>query len=172
MNDKPTVEEMIISYNIVKQLVELGYPYSFQHENEWVVDYCYKISEIVKQAMEIKKHQEFNAKGDEMLQDSAVNFLSVIKQDSSNSSLKLEELNEKTIPKKVIKRRYNCEDSLGRRLFGLDIRCPNCWSAFTNGRGRSVGIPAPKEHEFIESISNQNYCMFCGQKIDWSYGDE
>ena len=53
-----TVEEAIASYHIVKQLIELGYPHNFQHENKWVVDYCYKISEIVKQAIEIKKYQE------------------------------------------------------------------------------------------------------------------
>lgn len=53
-----TVKEAIASYHIVKQLIELGYPHNFQHENKWVVDYCYKISEIVKQAIEIKKYQE------------------------------------------------------------------------------------------------------------------
>ena len=53
-----TVKESIAIYHILKQLIELGYPHNFQHKNKWVVDYCYKISEIVKQAIEIKKYQE------------------------------------------------------------------------------------------------------------------
>lgn len=43
---------------IVNDLIELGYPHNFQLENSWVVDYCYKVSDIVKKAMELKSYLE------------------------------------------------------------------------------------------------------------------
>ena len=58
MNDKPRLDEVLASYEIVKQLVALGYPHNFQHESSWVVDYCYKVSAIIQQAMEIDKCQK------------------------------------------------------------------------------------------------------------------
>lgn len=61
MNDKPRVDEAIASYEIVKKLVELGYPHNFQGEAPWVADYCYKISKIISEALEIKKCQEHRA---------------------------------------------------------------------------------------------------------------
>ena len=61
MNDKPRVDEALASYEIVKQLVALGYPHNFQHENSWVVDYCYNVGTIIKQAMEIDKCQKQRA---------------------------------------------------------------------------------------------------------------
>lgn len=61
MNDKPRVDEAIASYEIVKKLVELGYPHNFQGEAPWVADYCYKISNIISEALEIKKCQEHRA---------------------------------------------------------------------------------------------------------------
>lgn len=61
MNDKPRIDEAIASYEIVKQLVALGYPHNFQHESPWVVDYCYKVSTIIKNAMEIDKCQKHRA---------------------------------------------------------------------------------------------------------------
>ena len=64
MNDKPTVNEAIASYEIVKRLVKLGYPHNFQHEAPWVVDYCNKISKIISEAFEIKERQECRAKGE------------------------------------------------------------------------------------------------------------
>lgn len=60
MNDKPTIEESIKSYEIVKELVNLGFPHNFQLESSWVVDYCYKASDIIRKAMDIKQNQKSN----------------------------------------------------------------------------------------------------------------
>lgn len=61
MNDKPRLDEVLASYEIVKQLVALGYPHNFQHESPWVIDYCYKVGTIIEQAMEIDKCQKHRA---------------------------------------------------------------------------------------------------------------
>lgn len=61
MNDKPTIEEAIASYEIIKHLVKLGYPNNFQRESPWVVDYCNKLGTIISEAFEIKKYQDFKA---------------------------------------------------------------------------------------------------------------
>ena len=31
-----------------EELEKLGYPHNFQHENSWVVDYCYEVSRLIK----------------------------------------------------------------------------------------------------------------------------
>lgn len=46
------------SKKIVNDLIELGYPHNFQLENSWVVDYCYKVSDIIEKAVELKPYLE------------------------------------------------------------------------------------------------------------------
>ena len=38
---------------LLQQLTDLGYPHNFQHEAPWVVDYLYKLTEIIKKAFKI-----------------------------------------------------------------------------------------------------------------------
>lgn len=78
---------------------------------------------------------------------------------------------KETKPKKPIKRYYTTYGSNSKKK-RLDIRCPCCNSAFTNGIRNSIGVFQTKEKEFIDSINNQKNCMFCGQALDWSDEDD
>ena len=83
----------------------------------------------------------------------------------------LQELVDKETPKKPIKRYYTTAYGNTGRIKRLDILCPCCNSKFINGTRTSAGIFEAKEREFINTINNQKYCMFCSQKLDWSDKD-
>lgn len=83
----------------------------------------------------------------------------------------LQELIDKATPKKPIKRYYTTAYGNTGRIKRLDILCPCCNSKFINGTRTSAGIFEAKKREFINTINNQEYCMFCSQKLDWSDED-
>lgn len=83
----------------------------------------------------------------------------------------LEKALDKATPKKPIKRYYTTAYGNTGRIKRLDILCPCCNSKFINGTRTSAGIFEAKEREFINTINNQKYCMFCSQKLDWSDKD-
>ena len=84
----------------------------------------------------------------------------------------LQELVDREIPKKPVKRYYVTRYGNNGHKKRLDIRCSNCNSAFTNGARTSVGVFSENEVDFLETVNNQKFCMFCGQRIDWSDLDE
>lgn len=56
--NKPTVQQSIDSWVLLNELCELGYPHNFQHEEPWVVEYCYDVSRIIDKAMKIRNKKE------------------------------------------------------------------------------------------------------------------
>lgn len=42
---------------LINELLDLGYPHNFQHEAPWVVDYLYKLTEIIKKAFKAKERR-------------------------------------------------------------------------------------------------------------------
>lgn len=80
----------------------------------------------------------------------------------------LQELVEKAVPKKPIKKYYTTPYGNHGKKKRLDIRCSCCNSSFTNGARTSIGVFKSKEKEFIKTINNQKFCRFCSQAIDWS----
>ena len=53
-DEKPTVMQSINSWDLVNELIELGYPHNFQHERTDIADYMFKVSGIIDKAFEIK----------------------------------------------------------------------------------------------------------------------
>ena len=51
---KPTVTQSINSWDLVNELIEIGYPHNFQHERTDIADYMFKVSGIIDKAFEIK----------------------------------------------------------------------------------------------------------------------
>lgn len=78
------------------------------------------------------------------------------------------ELKERETPKKPIKRYYTTKYGNNGRRKRVDILCPRCKSYFVNGTRKSIGLFTSRENDFIDSVKNTKYCMFCGTRIDWS----
>ena len=55
---KPTLAQSIASWNILNDLIDLGYPHNFQGELPHIRDYMYQITEIIDNAYEVKKGYE------------------------------------------------------------------------------------------------------------------
>ena len=79
----------------------------------------------------------------------------------------LKELVEKETAKKVCKKYYSTKYGNNGGMKRVDIKCPCCYSKFTNGQRNSIGVFAKREKDFIETVNNQNYCWNCGQRLDW-----
>ena len=79
-----------------------------------------------------------------------------------------EELRERTTLKRPIKRYYTDKYGNNGKMQRVDILCPCCKSYFVNGVRKSIGIFASREKNFIDSVKHTKYCMFCGNRIDWS----
>lgn len=51
--NKPTVMQSINAWDVVNELVEIGYCHNFQHERDDIVDYIYDISAIIDKARKV-----------------------------------------------------------------------------------------------------------------------
>ena len=48
--------ELIADFKeVILDLLNIGYPHNFQHENPWIVNYMYGITKIVDKAYEVMK---------------------------------------------------------------------------------------------------------------------
>lgn len=61
---KPTVQQCLFAWDLVNELIEIGYPHNFQYEREDIVDYMYDVSAIIDKAREIKKLEEIKNETD------------------------------------------------------------------------------------------------------------
>lgn len=52
---KPTVQQSIDSWALLNELLELGYPHNFQHENPHISNYLFDLSALIDKALKIKK---------------------------------------------------------------------------------------------------------------------
>lgn len=58
VDDMKVIENTL---NLQMDLEKLGYPHNFQHENSWVVDYCYGVSELIKKYIYPPDRKDDNA---------------------------------------------------------------------------------------------------------------
>ena len=122
------------------------------------------LDELCDHAMEYEEDYDWD-------ENPCGDYVSLNKEHLKELKEPLQELVDKATPKKPIKKYYITSYGNNGRKKRLDIRCSCCNSAFTNGIRSSVGVYSSKEADFINTVNNQKFCMFCGQAIDWSDED-
>lgn len=58
---KPTVMQSIEAWQLMLDLIEVGYPHNFQNERSDLRNYCYDIADIIKRAYAIRNGEEHSA---------------------------------------------------------------------------------------------------------------
>ena len=58
--EKPTVEQSVLAWDLLNELIELGYCHSFQYieSHSWVLDFLYSESAILDKALKIRGNKE------------------------------------------------------------------------------------------------------------------
>ena len=50
---KPTLEQSVLAWAVLNELMELGYCHNFQCSDRWVRDYIYEVSAILDKAKKV-----------------------------------------------------------------------------------------------------------------------
>lgn len=50
---KPTLEQSVLAWAVLNELMELGYCHNFQCSDWWVRDYIYEVSAIINKARKV-----------------------------------------------------------------------------------------------------------------------
>lgn len=58
---KPTVSQSVGAWQLMLDLIDIGYPHNFQCERSDLRDFCYDVSAIIKRAYAIRDQREHSA---------------------------------------------------------------------------------------------------------------
>lgn len=58
---KPTVQQSLDAWDLLNELLELGYPHNFQYEKPYISNYLFDLSALIDKALKIKKRCDEDA---------------------------------------------------------------------------------------------------------------